>query len=858
MNERTLAVSKLRIFTIVAAVVLLGSTAWAKVSDYRLAEGNLKVVEIDSDPTESFLALQLDSTGRLFAGSREALFVYEPAPKGVYQQRKLLYRFPKNSWVYGIVIRGRDLYVSTHTAVYLLPDAVFKRSGIEPRRLLWGLPMLKSFEEHQGLHSMVVGPDGDLYMALGDNLVPYGDFKRADHWGHWTFFHGNSKTPFTTTGAVIRLSPDGEQLTPIARGLRNCCGIAFDADWNLFGNDNDHESIPSEYVPGRLVNIVPHAYFSWPRGWLIEKHPWRADLLATLNPNLGRYVPTGLAYYDEDYLPTLRRNLLVAEWGKGVLPRYPLEHVGATFKAEQINFLSASNNVRPVWVAVGRGGRVFVSTLTMAGNEASPVARSEIVMITRSDDAPDAPFEGYEETTASNDKLFSELQNPSWQRRYRAHIELSRRGKSVAADVEKQFERTPQDSVAFNHLLWLEAADSTREIIPLAKSKSDPSRLQAVRAIARFGQSNEDRTVLDEALNDKNPRVIAAALAGILDRSGSFPSGRVFALAQSEDSFLRLPAVQILADRAPLRELQKLSESPSSSERLAGVLALGFRLTVPPATKPLPEDFPLNTKGFSTRVQYVGGVEDLAKVERTGVFTMADVWAKSTKTAEQETIFALLERRLDDANDRVAKQSAFFLRLLRDPRVDAKAASVLGIAPERLQNKAIANAQTTGMTELPKAFDLPDWGKRAAMGDAKKGRELFETRGCAVCHAIKPGEAGGGGPSLVGAGSRFNVTYLVESVITPNKTVAPMFRWTMVRLKNNETFAGLITGETADQIEFLMPTGIRRTVKKSDVVQREIQNRSPMPENLIQTPDELRDLLAFLLTLKDSSAPAPK
>ena len=102
------------------------------------------------------------------------------------------------------------------------------------------------------------------------------------------------------------------------------------------------------------------------------------------------------------------------------------------------------------------------------------------------------------------------------------------------------------------------------------------------------------------------------------------------------------------------------------------------------------------------------------------------------------------------------------------------------------------------------------------------------------------------------------MAYLVESVITPNKTVAPMFRWTMVRLKNNETFAGLVTGETADKIEFLMPTGIRRTVKKSDLVQREIQNRSPMPENLIQTPDELRDLLAFLLTLKDPSAPAPK
>src|SRR5689334_17671934 len=96
----------------------------AQYSDYRRADTELKVVGIDSDPSESFLALELDSAGRLFAGAREALFVYEPAKGGLYQPRHLLYRFPKDSWIYGIAIRGPDLYVSTHTAVYVLEDAV--------------------------------------------------------------------------------------------------------------------------------------------------------------------------------------------------------------------------------------------------------------------------------------------------------------------------------------------------------------------------------------------------------------------------------------------------------------------------------------------------------------------------------------------------------------------------------------------------------------------------------------------------------------------------------------------------------------------------------------------------------------
>jgi hypothetical protein len=44
-----------------------------------------------------------------------------------------------------------------------------------------------------------------------------------------------------------------------------------------------------------------------------------------------------------------------------------------------------------------------------------------------------------------------------------------------------------------------------------------------------------------------------------------------------------------------------------------------------------------------------------------------------------------------------------------------------------------------------------------------------------------------------------------------------------------------------------LPDATRRTLIASDVEQRRIQNTSPMPSGLVKTPDELRDLLAFLL-----------
>ncbi len=79
-----------------------------------------------------------------------------------------------------------------------------------------------------------------------------------------------------------------------------------------------------------------------------------------------------------------------------------------------------------------------------------------------------------------------------------------------------------------------------------------------------------------------------------------------------------------------------------------------------------------------------------------------------------------------------------------------------------------------------------------------------------------------------------------------------MFRWTLLRFKDGEDVAGLIIGETEDEIQLLLPAGVRQTVKKSDIAKREIQERSPMPEGLIQTTSELRDLLAYLLSQKQA------
>jgi hypothetical protein len=209
--------------------------------------------------------------------------------------------------------------------------------------------------------------------------------------------------------------------------------------------------------------------------------------------------------------------------------------------------------MRPVGVAVGRGGRIFVSSLVMAGNEASPVSRSEIIMITRSDDTPDAPFPAVEETAAPKEILFAELENTSWHRRYRAHIELLRRGRSLCREAASRLATAPAGSPLHTSLLWLAAVGgATKEIEPLAASRNDNARLQAIRALSRFGSPGATCGILEKALADPNLQVAHAALIGLFDRCGDFPRQPVFGLAESGDSFLvRPPAVAGRKSRSP-------------------------------------------------------------------------------------------------------------------------------------------------------------------------------------------------------------------------------------------------------------------------------------------------------------------
>ncbi len=675
--------------------LVIGSSVTAAELDYHVTDPNLTVRLLDTSPDDSFLSVRCDSAGRVFVGGRKTLFAYDVGPDGKYLPRKLLYTFPDHTWVYDIEIRGDDLYVSTVSAIYRLPGARLKRDGVTVERLLWGVP---NGHVHQCFHALAWGPEGDLYVSMGDPLWYYGDFSRPDHWGHWSMWFkpdeqhpavkdGWARMPYNGVGAVFRIRPDGTNLRSYARGLRNSCGLCFDREWNLFTNDNDHEGMPALYAPGRLIHVTEGAYYSWPRGWLLSKTPDRADLLPTVNEKMGRAVPVLQTYYDDGYLgEQYNNNLLVTRWCRRTVSNFPLQRKGSSFTAEESTLLEGKDQARPVGICVGRGGRVFVTVCYMAQNEGSPTYRSDLAVITRKDDPETMPFEGYEAPTATVEKLWSELENTGWGRRHAAHQELLRRGGSLRQESSIQLEarltaKNLGSRLSDRHLIYLAGH-------PLSRNDPDTLKIRTalsskVPAELRPAMARAYSTVDFKAFSYDDPMQQLPAVEFLENQHGNawLPGiSQWSTIIARDDPTVRQAAVRTFARRGKLDELRAMLTSPNSQLRMVAALATGFRLTIPAVDWQPPEAAPLQPQkdGKANIIEFADVKEpvDLRQWGRVGNYTVAELWKALPHTDEQQLLFDMLVARLEDEDERVRLQAAHFLSLLNDARSEPLIAKV--------------------------------------------------------------------------------------------------------------------------------------------------------------------------------------
>lgn len=136
-------------------------------------------------------------------------------------------------------------------------------------------------------------------------------------------------------------------------------------------------------------------------------------------------------------------------------------------------------------------------------------------------------------------------------------------------------------------------------------------------------------------------------------------------------------------------------------------------------------------------------------------------------------------------------------------------------------------------------------------GDADAGQALFlnhQAAQCLRCHSVG-GHGGIVGPELKGIASRHDADYLLESLVYPSAKVVEGFGIVSITLKDGKTVAGVLQSKTDASVTVL--DGTTPIVISTNDLKEISPPLSAMPPMVgLLTPRELRDILAYLQTLK--------
>jgi putative heme-binding domain-containing protein len=129
---------------------------------------------------------------------------------------------------------------------------------------------------------------------------------------------------------------------------------------------------------------------------------------------------------------------------------------------------------------------------------------------------------------------------------------------------------------------------------------------------------------------------------------------------------------------------------------------------------------------------------------------------------------------------------------------------------------------------------------------------------CIACHRFDKRAGSNVGPPLDKIGQQRDRAYLLEALITPQAKIAPGYGVITVTLKNKQVVSGaLVTGDER-QLQVRLPDSKLRSIPVAEVASKTEPISVMPPMGLILTKRQVRDVVAYLSSLKGSAEKTKK
>lgn len=181
---------------------------------------------------------------------------------------------------------------------------------------------------------------------------------------------------------------------------------------------------------------------------------------------------------------------------------------------------------------------------------------------------------------------------------------------------------------------------------------------------------------------------------------------------------------------------------------------------------------------------------------------------------------------------------------------DIRGVIVTGLPDAGMPGLELRPAELDGLIAFIRAGFDPA-GVAVKVGDAERGRALFETTGaCASCHRVD-GVGARVAPDLSEIGAIRTPAMLQRSLLDPTSGMRPINRPVRLVMRDGRTIRGRRLNEDTHSVQLIDEQERLLSVDKDDLAEYELGQTSPMPSVVgTLSTAQVADVVAYLLSLR--------